>query len=736
MKNSKLVWRLFPLLLALCALVLLLAACNGGRNGGTEGSGTEAVYDCTHENTKWTPLNAATCTAKGALQKICRDCNAVLETVETDRLPHSEEIVKGTTATCTQTGLSDGKKCAVCNEVLVEQTVIEKKAHTETVIPGRFAACGSTGLSDGVKCSVCNTVITAQTEIAALSHAEGGWIVDSVAKVGTEGSMHTECTLCGAVMQREIIPALDASHVHAGNAWTVTAPAKCDAEGVESFLCVCGEVTETRAIAKIAHTERNLPARDATCMAKGLTAGKDCSVCGEILVAQKEIAMKEHTEQTVLGYAPTCDAPGLTDGSCCAVCTVPLASRVEIPPTGHNFSNGFCENCTIPVPQSVWIVDGLGNPVSDVYVRIMKGNEQVKMVAYDGEFLIFTGLEENETYTLSLDLSSLGNDYVYDEASAIITPDEPCATIRIFRVPKKDSSTTNVAAPINGAYKMYEINAAGSYKLTLTPNDYTFFIFAPPAAAIYTATYVCSEELSLSYHGGSFFVQGYDMTDETESFSRYENGIAFNIYTSDVGGDRVFGIYSTGATECILNIRNAGDPGTRLEDEPWTPYLEDEEIVAAQLAAKPTGTYTAFDLSDLTISAHYNEEDGYYHLGSVDGPVIYIDLTSNTKYINSIQVICAHQGMGVYVYDDFGGLLEKRSFYELFLQYGMPSDTTPPDAPIRVPLSMKLAEAIKTYGDRADWWKPGSEQNLFTKNVPTAVYNQDYAWLLFCGVFN
>ena len=142
------------------------------------------------------------------------------------------------------------------------------------------------------------------------------------------------------------------------------------------------------------------------------------------------------------------------------------------------------------------------------------------------------------------------------------------------------------------------------------------------------------------------------------------------------------------------------------------------------------------DLTDLSIKAVYNEHDGYYHLGTADGPIIFIDLTSSSIYVASIQTICSNQCMGEYVYDINGKVIEKRSYNELFYQYGMPetSDVIV-NEPIRVPLTAKLAEAIQRFGNANGWWSETSESNIFNQVLLGAPYNREFAWLLFCGYY-
>ena len=86
-------------------------------------------------------------------------------------IAHTEETVTGKAATCTATGLTDGKKCTVCGTVTVSQTTIAKLEHSEETVPGRLATCTATGLTDGKKCTVCGTVTVVQTTISAIGHS-------------------------------------------------------------------------------------------------------------------------------------------------------------------------------------------------------------------------------------------------------------------------------------------------------------------------------------------------------------------------------------------------------------------------------------------------------------------------------------------------------------------------------------------------------------------------------------
>ena len=124
-----------------------------------------------------------------------------------EKLPHTEEIVYGKEATCTETGLSEGKKCSACGDILEAQVEIAASGHTEEIILGNAATCTATGLTDGKKCSVCDVILEEQQIINYLPHIQGEWILTTYPSCDKEGERLAQCTVCGSIVGQESIPA-------------------------------------------------------------------------------------------------------------------------------------------------------------------------------------------------------------------------------------------------------------------------------------------------------------------------------------------------------------------------------------------------------------------------------------------------------------------------------------------------------------------------------------------------
>ena len=83
---------------------------------------------CTHENMTPAETKAATCTEEGELTYTCSDCDYSF-TEPTSKVDHTRENIKAVEPTCTETGLSKGEKCSVCDTILKAQTEIPATGH-------------------------------------------------------------------------------------------------------------------------------------------------------------------------------------------------------------------------------------------------------------------------------------------------------------------------------------------------------------------------------------------------------------------------------------------------------------------------------------------------------------------------------------------------------------------------------------------------------------------------------
>lgn len=130
---------------------------------------TEVIPATGHEWGNKKQIREAGCVTTGEVQYTCQNCNEV----KTETIPakgHTIVTDKGVTPTCTQSGLTEGKHCSVCKEVITEQKVIPAKGHTIVTDKAVKATCEQSGLTEGTHCSDCNEVIQKQETIAALGH--------------------------------------------------------------------------------------------------------------------------------------------------------------------------------------------------------------------------------------------------------------------------------------------------------------------------------------------------------------------------------------------------------------------------------------------------------------------------------------------------------------------------------------------------------------------------------------
>lgn len=292
------------------AILMSFVACNNQ-------PAQDPIPEHIHGFGEWYVSENATCTESGVRIRSCECGENQSEAIPANG--HVEENLSAKESTCTETGLTEGKKCSICGEILAAQQEVPLKAHAEVIDEETDATCTKTGLTEGSHCSACGITLVAQKEIPLAAHTYDDKYDDN-------------CNVCGHIRDAEC--AHIETEIINGYEATCTSTGLTDGEKCSK----CGELLTSQKVAGVKpHTEVIDNAFDATCTFTGLTEGKHCSVCGLILVAQTIVPMLEHTYSSVI-TPPTCTEQGYTTYTCnCGDCYV--SNYVD--KIAHNFGEWF-----------------------------------------------------------------------------------------------------------------------------------------------------------------------------------------------------------------------------------------------------------------------------------------------------------------------------------------------------------------------------------------------------------
>ncbi len=366
---------------------------------------------------------------------------------------------------------------------------------------------------------------------------------------------------------------------------------------------------------------------------------------------------------------------------------------------------------------TVTVLDYEGNPMADVVVTVLKDGEQVKMNVSKADGTANFKLAP-DTYEVTV--ASTAGDFYYDSKAAVLSPEATELTLTLYN--QADAEHAVTIWPAGGEKHALPVGEGATF--IELDGGMTYVVFRPERDGIYEISYIADGNIDLGYYGSPMVVF------DTKMLETVDNKVTLSVHKSSINPEGstamfVFGLEPDAVETdgCIVTVTRIGDPEKTPEDEPWVEY-KPTQVKAYE--GTLSGTFKDIDVTNPTVTVVYSETDGYYHYGTIDGPVVFIRITSDSPYLDALTTVAEKSRVGVYHYDENGKFTGRESFHDMIAAY---AEIVNADGVC--PLTPELEYMIKTFGTEKQWWDLSFSGNIFRDKIVTP----ETAWLFICGYY-
>ena len=384
---------------------------------------------------------------------------------------------------------------------------------------------------------------------------------------------------------------------------------------------------------------------------------------------------------------------------------------------------GLCA-CGGEKEYTVTLKDHLGNPyTSGIVVEFMQDGSKVAMQSCDENGVASKNLPSGD-YDVALKFSDEDVSYMYDETISVSAKNRTVDIVLSMTI-----NNDPISLHVGGSkYDAYHVSVGCTYIELDDARNY--FLFTPTEPGTYEFSVADGADASIGYYGAPHYVQDNNNAEVTDG--KFTVSVSSGMIGTDDGGTSIYVIgVDKGTTEsCVIGIERIGDPAWSVEDEPWEIYQKTVELEAYTLPEEYT--IGEFDITKSTDAYNIvlNEDDGFYHLDSADGPLVLVRLTEDCEYIACFATILDRSGVTRYYYDDNGEFEKKVSYSECLFEYIEYAE----EKEGVYPLTEDLKYIIQSRGEYVGWWDIESNGYIYKDangNNLTDI-NPDIAWLMMC----